>query len=128
MRGSIELSQSKTEDAYRDFAYAAQLSPKAPDPPFFMALADYRQSKFEEAIQVLKNAIASGIVDSDLHYLFAECLIRISGLATGGEVVLQLSFQNLIALSTSIRIRFRRGSFEVRYCSNQDIHRMRLPI
>src|SRR6202021_350376 len=52
MRGSIELSQSKTEDAYRDFAYAAQLSPKAPDPPFFMALADYRQSKFEEAIQV----------------------------------------------------------------------------
>lgn len=80
MRGSIELSQTKTEDAYRDFAYAAQLSPKAPDPPFFMALADYRQSKFEEAIQVLKNAIASGIVDSDLHYLFAECLIRIDSL------------------------------------------------
>ena len=80
MRGSIELSQSKTEDAYRDFAYAAQLSPKAPDPPFFMALADYRQSKFEEAIQILKNAIASGIVDSDLHYLFAECLIRIDSL------------------------------------------------
>jgi predicted Zn-dependent protease len=45
-----------------------------------MALADYRQSKFEEAIQVLKNAIASGIVDSDLHYLFAECLIRIDSL------------------------------------------------
>ena len=80
MRGSIELSQSKTEDAYRDFAHAAQLAPMAPDPPFFMALADYRQSKFEEAIQVLKNAIASGIVDSDLHYLFAECLIRIDSL------------------------------------------------
>jgi tetratricopeptide (TPR) repeat protein len=80
MRGSIELSQSKTKDAYRDFAHAAQLAPMAPDPPFFMALADYRQSKFEEAIQVLKNAIASGIVDSDLHYLFAECLIRIDSL------------------------------------------------
>jgi tetratricopeptide (TPR) repeat protein len=79
MRGSIELSQSKTEDAYRDFAYAAQLSPGAPDPPFFMALADYRQSRFEEAVQVLTNAIASGIVDSDLHYLLAECLIRIDG-------------------------------------------------
>lgn len=80
IRGSIELSQSKTEDAYRDFAYAARLAPMAPDPPFFMALADYRQSKFEEALQVLKNAIASGIVDSDLHYLFAECLIRIDSL------------------------------------------------
>jgi len=79
MRGSIELSQGKTEDAYRDFASAAQLSPGSPDPPFFMALAEYRQSKFEEAGQVLKNAIASGIVDSDLHYLLAECLIRIDG-------------------------------------------------
>jgi len=77
MRGSIELSQGKTEDAYRDFASAAQLSPGSPGPPFFMALAEYRQSKFEEARQVLKNAIASGIVDSDLHYLLAECLIRI---------------------------------------------------
>jgi tetratricopeptide (TPR) repeat protein len=79
MRGSIELSQGKTEDAYRDFASAAQLSPGSPDPPFFMALAEYRKSKFEEAGQVLKDAIASGIVDSDLHYLLAECLIRIDG-------------------------------------------------
>jgi tetratricopeptide (TPR) repeat protein len=77
MRGSIELSKGKTEDAYRDFASAAQLSPGSPDPPFFMALAEYRQAKFEEAGQVLKNAITSGIVDSDLHYLLAECLIRI---------------------------------------------------
>jgi tetratricopeptide (TPR) repeat protein len=77
MRGSIELSQSKLEDAYRDFALAAQLSPGAPDPPFFMALADYRQSKFDEAVKVLTAAIASGIADSDLHYLLAECLIRV---------------------------------------------------
>lgn len=79
MRGSIELSQSKIEDAYRDFTSAAKLSPRDADPPFFMALADYRRSKFEEAVQVLRNAIGSGIVDSDLHYLLAECLIRIEG-------------------------------------------------
>lgn len=79
MRGSIELSQSKTEDAYRDFASAAQFSSQAPDPPFFMALADYRQSKFDEAAQVLRNAIRAGIVDSDLHYLLAECFIRMDG-------------------------------------------------
>jgi len=77
MRGTIELSQSKTEDAYRDFALAVQLSPAMPDPPFFMALADYRQTKFEEAAKVLRMAIASGIVDSDLHYLLAECTLRI---------------------------------------------------
>jgi tetratricopeptide (TPR) repeat protein len=77
MRGSIELSQSKTEMAYSDFASAAQLNPQAPDPPFFMAFVDYRQSKFEEAAQVLRSAISAGIVDSDLHYLLAESLIRI---------------------------------------------------
>ncbi len=77
MRGFIELSQAKEEDAYRDFASASQLSPTAPDPTFFMALADYRQSKFADAVQVIRNAVASGIVDSDLHYLIAECLVRI---------------------------------------------------
>jgi tetratricopeptide (TPR) repeat protein len=77
MRGSIELAQSHTDEAYRDFAAAAQLSPRAPDPPFFMALADYRQSKFAEAVNVLRAALSAGIVDSDLHYMMAECLLRI---------------------------------------------------
>lgn len=79
MRGSIELSQGEAEKAYLDFASAARLSPKSADPRFFMALSDYRLSKFAEAAQVLWSAIASGIVDSDLHYLLAECLLRING-------------------------------------------------
>lgn len=77
IRGSIELDQSKPEDAYRDFASAAQLAPQAPDPRFFMALVDYRESKFDEAEKVLRNAIASSIADSDLHYMLAECLLRV---------------------------------------------------
>jgi tetratricopeptide (TPR) repeat protein len=77
MRGSIELFRNQAEDAYRDFSAAAQLSPQAPDPPFFMALVNYRQSKFDEAVRVLRNAIASGVADSDLHYMLAECLLRI---------------------------------------------------
>lgn len=76
VRGSIELYQSKQEDAYRDFAAAAQLAPQAPDPPFFMALVDYRESKYDQAERVLRSAIASGIADSDLHYMLAECLLR----------------------------------------------------
>ena len=79
MRGSIALSQSEPEKALRDFATAAQLSPQSADPIFFMALSDYRLSKFDEAVQVLRSAISSGIVDSDLHYLLAECLLRIDG-------------------------------------------------
>jgi tetratricopeptide (TPR) repeat protein len=78
MRGSIELLQGEAEKAYRDFASAARQSPQSADPPFFMALTDYRLSKFPEAVQVLRSAIGSGIVDSDLHYLLAECLIRIN--------------------------------------------------
>jgi tetratricopeptide (TPR) repeat protein len=76
MRGSIEMSQGRSEDAYNDFSAAAQVSPHAPDPRFFMALADYKQGKFVEGAEELKSAIRSGIVDSDLHYLLAECMIR----------------------------------------------------
>jgi tetratricopeptide (TPR) repeat protein len=77
MRGSLELFRNQTDEAYRDFSAAAELAPYSPDPRFFMALVDYRQSKFEEAAKLLKNAIASGIADSDLHYLLAECVLRI---------------------------------------------------
>lgn len=78
MRGSIELSQNQPDEAYRDFATATQLAPQAPDPPFFMALVDYRQAKYDDAEKVLQNAIATGIIDSDLHYMLAECLLRIN--------------------------------------------------
>jgi tetratricopeptide (TPR) repeat protein len=77
MRGSIELNGNQTEEAYRDFSTAAELNPHSPDPRFFMALVDYRQSKFDQAAKVLRDAIASGMVDSDLHYMLAECLLRI---------------------------------------------------
>jgi tetratricopeptide (TPR) repeat protein len=107
MRGSIELSQSKMEDAYRDFASAAQLSPAAPDPPFFMALADYRQSKFDEAVKVLRTAIASGIADSDLHYLLAESLIRID--ASDQAPVLSQLDQAVQLNPNSVSARVLRG-------------------
>jgi tetratricopeptide (TPR) repeat protein len=86
MRGSIELSLDRSGDAYRDFAAAAQLAPDAPDPPFFMALVDYRQSKYDEAETVLRTAIASGIADSDLHYMLAECLLRVDTANTRGAL------------------------------------------
>ena len=77
MRGSIELYRNQTEEAYRDFSAAAELAPHSPDPRFFMALVDYRQSRFDQAEKLLKDALASGIADSDLHYILAECVLRI---------------------------------------------------
>jgi tetratricopeptide (TPR) repeat protein len=76
MRGSIRMSQSRLVDAYDDFFAAAAVSPHSPDPRFFMALSDYKQGKFLEGAEQLRIAIRSGIVDSDLHYLLAECMIR----------------------------------------------------
>jgi tetratricopeptide (TPR) repeat protein len=89
MRGSIELYRSQTDEAYRDFSAAAELAPHSPDPRFFMALVDYRQSKFDQAAKVLRDAITAGIADSDLHYLLAECVLRIDP-SNGGAALQEL--------------------------------------
>jgi tetratricopeptide (TPR) repeat protein len=86
MRGSIKMSQSRLEDAYSDFYQAAQVSPYSPDPRFFMALSDYKQGKFVEGAEELKAAIRSGIVDSDLHYLLAECMVRMDSSSSAGAL------------------------------------------
>ncbi|MGC2656625.1 MAG: tetratricopeptide repeat protein [Bryobacteraceae bacterium] len=78
MRGSIRMSQGRLGDAHDDFSAAATISPHSPDPRFFMALSDYKQRKFVAGAEELKAAIRSGIVDSDLHYLLAECIIRMN--------------------------------------------------
>jgi tetratricopeptide (TPR) repeat protein len=86
MRGSIKMSQSRLEDAYDDFSAAAGVSPHSPDPRFFMALSDYKQGKFVEGAEELKAAIRSGIVDSDLHYLLAECMVRMDSSSSAGAL------------------------------------------
>jgi tetratricopeptide (TPR) repeat protein len=86
MRGSIKMSQSRLGDAYSDFYQAAQVSPYSPDPRFFMALSDYKQGKFVEGAEELKAAIRSGIVDSDLHYLLAECMVRMDSSSSAGAL------------------------------------------
>lgn len=108
MRGSIELFQSRYDESYRDFAAAADLAPQAPDSYFFMALVDYRQSKFKDADKILQNAIASGIRDSDLHYLLAECLLREEGTST--DVVLSELNEAIVLNPRSVPARALRGA------------------
>ena len=77
MRGSLNMYQGRLESAHHDFAAAVRLSPRDPDAHFFVALSDYNQDKFADAASELRSAIGSGIVDSDLHYLLAECAVRL---------------------------------------------------
>ena len=77
MRGSLNMYQGRLESAHNDFAAAVRLSPRDPDTHFFVALSDYNQGKFTNAASELRSAIGAGIVDSDLHYLLAECAIRL---------------------------------------------------
>ena len=75
--GSAHTLLGKLDAAHIDFATAERLAPAKADPRFFLALIDYKQGKFTTAASELKKAIAAGIVDSDLHYLLAESLIKI---------------------------------------------------
>ena len=107
MRGSIELFRNQSDEAYRDFSTAAGLAPHSPDPRFFMALVAYRQSKFDQAAKVLKEAIASGIADSDLHYMLAECVLRIDP-SNAGAALSQLD-QAIQLNPKSVPARILRG-------------------
>ena len=62
--------------AHEDFSNAVRLAPDKPQPRFFLALTDYKQGRFPNAISELRAAYDAGIVDSDLHYLMAECLLK----------------------------------------------------
>lgn len=77
VRGAAETLIGQLDPAYQDFSTAARLSPDRPDARFFIALIDYKQGKFSAAASVLKSAQNAGLVDSDLDYLMAECLLKI---------------------------------------------------
>ena len=69
---------------------------------------DYRQSKYGEAEKVLRNAIASGIEDSDLHYLLAECLLQVDSVHANRALA---ELNQAIALNlNSVSARVLRGS------------------
>ncbi len=77
VRGSVNTLLGKLDEAHSDFATAVRLSPTKADPRFFLALTDYKQGNFTNAVNELKSAIAAGVIDSDLYYLLAECMIKI---------------------------------------------------
>jgi tetratricopeptide (TPR) repeat protein len=77
VQGAAETQLGQLDQAYKDFVAAARLAPARADARFFVALIDYKQGKYADAVSVLQTAVADGIVDSDLHYLMAECLLKL---------------------------------------------------
>jgi len=78
VNGAANTLLGRLDAAHDNFSKAVQLAPENADALFFLALTDYKKGKFGEAITLLRSADKSGIEDSDLHYLVAECLLRVS--------------------------------------------------
>jgi tetratricopeptide (TPR) repeat protein len=77
VRGAANSLLGRLESSYDDFAAAVRLAPERSDARFFLALAEYKNAKFADALAVLQSGIRAGLKDSDLHYLAAECLLKI---------------------------------------------------
>jgi tetratricopeptide (TPR) repeat protein len=77
VQGAANTILGHLDQAYEDFATGARLAPRRADARFFLALTDYKQGKFSDAIGILRAAINQGITESDLYYLMAECLLKV---------------------------------------------------
>ncbi len=77
VRGAAYTSVSELDKARSDFAAAVAMSPKDADPRFFLAVTDYKKGDYVVAADELHAAIAGGVVDADLEYLLAECILKL---------------------------------------------------
>src|SRR5262249_27725994 len=107
VRGAANTLLGLLEKAHQDFQSAATLAPDKADARFFLALTKYKQGKFMNAAQSLRSAIGSGIVDSDLHYLLAECLLKLDG--TNVKDVMRERDQAIALNPNSVSARNLRG-------------------
>ena len=80
--GAANSLVGKLDRAYSDFKEAARLAPDRPDARFLLAVTEYKRSNITDALNTLEAAKKDGLVDSDLNYLTAECLLRIDATKT----------------------------------------------
>ena len=90
VKGAANVLLGRLDQAYGDFSTAVHLNPARPDTRFFLALTDYKQGKFADAVTVLQAANKEGLADSDLHYLLAECLLKLNATNTA-EAIAELN-------------------------------------
>ena len=75
--GAANSLVGKLDRACEDFKEAARLAPDRSDARFLLAVTEYKQSNFTDALNTLEAAKKDGLVDSDLNYLTAECLLKL---------------------------------------------------
>ncbi len=76
VRGAAYTLMGDLEKARSDFAEAVRLAPRLAGPRFLLALAEYRLGDYAGSSAEITSSIESGVADSDLHYLQAECLLK----------------------------------------------------
>lgn len=86
VEGAANILLGHLQEAYANFSTAVSLDPSRPDARFFLALTDYKEGKYIDAVTFLRAAIQAGLVDSDLHYLLAECLLKVNATDTAGAM------------------------------------------
>jgi len=107
VRGAASMLLGRVDSAAEDFAVATQLAPSRADARFFLALTKYQRGDFADAVQILRSAAKEGIADSDLHYLTAECLLKMD---PGNTAPPLDELKRAIALnSASVPARILRG-------------------
>ncbi len=110
-RGAANTLLGNLDQSRSDFATAVQLSPANADARFLLALSDYKQGQFVQAISELKEALGSGIVDSDLHYLLAECILKADP-SKSAEAITELN-QAIQINGRSVSARTLRGKLQL---------------
>jgi tetratricopeptide (TPR) repeat protein len=105
--GAAHTLIGQLDNAYEDFSNAIRLAPDWADPRFFLALTRYKQGKFADAINTLELANRRGIVDSDLRYLLAECLLKLN--AANTQAALRELDKAIELNSNSVSARALRG-------------------
>jgi tetratricopeptide (TPR) repeat protein len=84
--GAANSLLGNLERAYRDFDQAARLAPARADARFLLAVTEYKQGNFAEALSTLGKASKDGLIDSDLNYLTAECLLKVDATKTASAM------------------------------------------
>jgi tetratricopeptide (TPR) repeat protein len=105
--GAADTLLGHLEEAKKDFMEAASLAPRTGEPRFFIALTEYKLGDYAAAMTVLKSAFEEGITDSELHYLMAECLLKLD---PSGTTLAIAQLNRAIELnSNSVSARTLRG-------------------
>jgi len=77
VRGAAYTLLGEVAKAQTDFENAIRISPRQAAPRFFLAVSNYKQGKYAAVVKELSESTASGVNDSDLHYLLAEAELRL---------------------------------------------------